>query len=67
MQLHKSQVNSAKGVAKPSSWDEAIQEAERKLRTSTTRTKQLEAAIRTFRAHKSSGLPWPRTKSATRN
>jgi hypothetical protein len=65
MQLHtKSRANSTKkGAIQPRTWDEAIVEAKRKLQSTLTRAKRLEAAIRTFTAHKERGLAWPGTQS----
>jgi len=62
MQSHKTQVKNRKDFETP--WDEAINDAERKLKHTEMRTKRLRAAIETFKAHKRIGSPWPQKETA---
>jgi len=56
MQLRKIQ---AQISGNSSFWDQAIQDAERKLKRTDVRSKRLRAAIETFKAHKKMGKSWP--------
>jgi hypothetical protein len=40
-------------------WDKAILDAEEELRIAEKRVGRLRTAIRIFRDHKNSGVPWP--------
>jgi hypothetical protein len=60
MQLHKvSQGNNAQNL---SLWDEAIRDAERKLKHTEIRKQRLQAAIENFRANRDAGHLWPGTQ-----
>lgn len=42
-----------------SKWDDAIRDAEIEIESLTKQTRRLEDAVRTFKANKKDGVPWP--------
>jgi hypothetical protein len=55
--MHK--LSQEQNARKKSIWDEAVEDAERKLKHTETRSRRLRAAIENFKANRDLGKPWP--------